>query len=88
MTLKHLYQNTFILGRVRLANITDIIKIKTIKDSKKLKIIWNYVLKCNLYLYFLIFKKSLISDKEIMISAEPRGWVTWYIFFKSSLGKV
>ena len=55
--LKYLYFN---LGRLRVANFADIIKIATMfikttfKDSKKLKRIRNYVLKCNLYLYFLI----------------------------------
>ena len=44
----------------RVANLDDIIKIatifikKTLKDSKKVRRIRNYVLKCNLYLYFLI----------------------------------
>ena len=42
------------------AEFADINKILTMfikttfKDSNKVKIIRNYVLKCNLYLYFLI----------------------------------
>ena len=53
---------TFILRRPRVANFADIIKITTMfietifEESKKVKIIRNYVLKCNLYLYFLIKK--------------------------------
>ena len=48
------------LGRPREANFADIIKIATMfikttsKDSEKYKRIRNYVLKCNLYLYFLL----------------------------------
>ena len=43
MTSKHLYQNTYILTRPRVANFADIIKIATMfikitfKDFKKLK---------------------------------------------------
>ena len=54
----------FHLRKPRVANITDIIKIATMfikttfKDSKKVKIIRDYVLKCNLYLYFLIFREK------------------------------
>ena len=54
------FQNTLISRRPRVANFADIIKIatifisKTFKDSNKVKRITNYVLKCNLYLYFLI----------------------------------
>ena len=48
------------LRRPRVANFDGIIKIaamfiKTIfKNSKKVKRFRNYVVKCNLYLYFLI----------------------------------
>ena len=51
---------TFILRRPRVADFADIIKITTMfiktifENSKKVKIIRNYVLKYNLYLYFLI----------------------------------
>ena len=54
------FQNTFILRTLRVTNFADIIKATTmfIKkifiDSKKVKRISNYVLKCDLYLYFLI----------------------------------
>ena len=53
---------TFILRRPRVANFADIIKIAnkfietTLQDSKKVKRIRDYVLNCNLYLYFLIYK--------------------------------
>ena len=49
--------NIFNLRKARVANFaeTAIIIIKvTIKDSNKVKRIKNYLLKCNLYLYFLI----------------------------------
>ena len=55
-----LFQNNFILKKPRVANFADIIKITTpsiktiLKDSKEVKMIKNYVLKCNLFLYFLI----------------------------------
>ena len=48
------------MRRRRVANFVDIIKIATMfikptmKDSKKVKRIRNYVLKWNLYLYFSI----------------------------------
>ena len=53
-------QNAFNLRRPRVVNFGDIIKIgimfvkATFKDAKKVKRIRNYVLKRNLYLYFLI----------------------------------
>ena len=55
MTSQPLFQNTFILRRPRVTNFADIIKIATVflkttfRDSQKIKIIRNYVLKCNLY---------------------------------------
>ena len=51
---------TFTSNRLRVANFADIIKTATMfirttfKDSEKVKAIRNYVLKYNLYLYFLI----------------------------------
>ena len=51
---------TIISPRPSVFNLADIIKIATIfiktifKESKIVKRIRNYVLKCNLYLYFLI----------------------------------
>ena len=60
MTSKSLFQNTFNIGKAAVANLAEIIKIATIfiktnfKDSEKVKRIKNYVLKWNLYLYFLI----------------------------------
>ena len=53
---KYLYH----VWRLRVSNFADIVKIastvikKTLKDSEKLKSIRDYVLKCNLYLHFLI----------------------------------
>ena len=56
---------------------TATIFIKTIlKDSEKVKIIGNYVPKCNLYLQFLIQQNLLISGKKMLMSAEHKGYVT------------
>ena len=58
------------LYRSSVANFADIVKIVTMfikkicKDSIKVEWIRNYVLKCNLYLYFLIQQKLLISSKK------------------------
>ena len=60
MTSKTLFQNTVILRRPGVAIFADIIKIitrfikKIFKDSRKAKKVRNYVLKINLYQYFLI----------------------------------
>ena len=54
---KKSFQKIFIFRRPGVAVFADIIKIlvKTIlKDSRKIRIIRNYVSKWNLYLYFLI----------------------------------
>ena len=58
------------LYRSSVANFAGIVKIVTIfikiffKDSIKVERIRNYVLKCNLYQYFLIQQKLLISSKK------------------------
>ena len=54
------FQNIFVLRRPGVAIFADIIKIvtmsikTTLKDSRKVRRIGNYVSKWNLYLYFLI----------------------------------
>ena len=54
------FQNTLILRRPGVAIFADIIKIvimfikKIIQDSRKVKIVINYVSKSSLYLYFLM----------------------------------
>ena len=54
------YQYAFILRRLKVANFADIIKIATMfvktyfKGPNIVEKIRNYVLKCNLYLYFSI----------------------------------
>ena len=59
-----------ILRRPRVANIAEIIKIvtvfikKIIEDSKRVERIRNYIPKCNLYLYFLIYQNLLIFDEK------------------------
>ena len=71
-----------LLRRPRVADFADIIKIATIlikttfKDSSKVKRIRNCVLKCNLYLYFLIYQKLLISSEKMLMSAELKDYVT------------
>ena len=58
--------------RPRAANFADIIEIAimfikpTIQDSKKVQRIRNYVLKHNLYLYFLIKQKLRISGEKML----------------------
>ena len=46
------------------------------KNSKKVKIIRNYVLKCNLYLYFFIKQNLQISGEKMLMSAKLLGCVT------------
>ena len=45
------------------------------------------MLKFHLYLYFIASQKLLISAEKMLISAEFKGCVTWFIYF-SSLFKV
>ena len=47
----------------------------TFKNSNEVKRITNYVLKCNLYLYFLIKQKLLISGEKMLMSAGLEGKV-------------
>ena len=60
MTSKASFENIFVLRRLGVASLADIIKIvtmfkkKSLKDSKNAKRIRNYIPKWNLYLYFLI----------------------------------
>ena len=82
-----LIQNTVILRRPGVAIFAGIIKIVTrfikqiFKDSRKGKGIRNYILKCNLYLYFLIKQNLLISGEKMLMSAKVRGSATWFIYF-------
>ena len=61
--------------------MVDIIKVVnmfikvTFQDSKKIKIIRNYVLKRNLYLYFLIEQNLLISIEQMLMLAELKGCI-------------
>ena len=71
----------FVLRRPKVASFANIkiatMFIKTtIKDSKKVERIGNYLLKCNLYLYFLIQQKLLISGEKMLMSAALKGCVT------------
>ena len=91
MTSKHLFLNVFILRRPGVANFADIIKILTMfikkifKDIKNAKRFRYYIPKYNLYLHFLIEKNLLIFDGKVLMSAELRGCVTWFIYFMGVL---
>ena len=86
-----LFQNILILRRTRVTGFADIIKIepmfitKTFKDSKKAKRIRISILKFVLYLYFLIQEKLLISGDKMLISAEIKRCVSWFICFLNFL---
>ena len=60
MTSWPLFQNTVILRKPGVAIFADIIKLVTffikiiLKNSRKAKIIKNFVSKCNLHMHFLI----------------------------------
>ena len=52
------------------------------KDSKEAKKIKNHVSKHNLYIYFLTSQKFLIfGENHMLISAELKECVTWFIHF-------
>ena len=56
--------------------------IKTIfKGSKEVKRIRNYGSKRNLYLYFLMRLNLLISGEKMLMSAELKSCVMWFIYF-------
>ena len=56
--------------------------IKTItKDSRTVKRIRNYLSKSNLYVYFLMSQNLLISGEKMLMSAEIKECVTWFIHF-------
>ena len=67
---------------LREPNFADIIKIATtcikttFKDSEKIERVRTYVLKRNLYPYFLISQKLQISGEKMLMSAELKGCVT------------
>ena len=45
----------------------------------------NYVLKWNLYLYFLVLQKLLILGEKFLMSAELKGCVTWFMYILDPL---
>ena len=73
--------NTLLLRRIREANFAKIIKVlpifikKTFKDSQKVKRIGYYALKRNLYMYFSIKQKLLITGEKMLMSAELKRCV-------------
>ena len=77
-----MFQNSLILRRPGVDIFADIIKIvsmfiKTItNDSRKTKIIRNYVSKSNLKVYFLMQQNLLISGEKMLMPAELKGCVT------------
>ena len=91
----NLYFKIHLFWKPKVTNFLGIIKIAimliktTFKDSKNVKAIRNHVSKCNLYLYFLICQKLLITGEKLLMSAELRVCVTCFIcFIGSCLGKV
>ena len=54
---------------------------KITKDSRKVKRIRNYVSKSNLYMCFLIQQNLLIFGEKMLMSAELKVCVTWFIHF-------
>ena len=66
----------------RVANFADIIKKSTMftntifEDSKKFVRSRIYALKCDLYLYFVIYQKLLIFGEKMLMSAELKKCVT------------
>ena len=96
MTAWPLFQNIFILKRPRVAFFADIIKIVTMfikiifKDSGKVKRIKNYLLKCNLYLYFLIYQNFLVSGEKNSDVSKTQGvchvtHIFFLIFFRHGM---
>ena len=84
MTSSPIFQNTFVLRGLKVVNFADIIKIsikQAFKDSKKLKIIRNFVLKCNFYLYFLIYQNVVNVGEKRLIFTKLKWCVTWSICF-------
>ena len=60
-------------GIIKIA--TNFIKV-IFKESRKVKRISNYLSKCDLYLYFLIYQNLLIPSEKMLMSAELRECVT------------
>ena len=61
----------------------------TFEDSRKVNRIKNYAFKCNLYLYFLIKQKLLISNEKNVDVYRTQGvYHVIYVFSGSSLSKV
>ena len=61
---------------------------KSLKTQEKLKEL-ETVLKCNLYLYFLIYQYLLIFGKKYADASKTQGLChVIYIYFRSPLGKV
>ena len=93
VTPSSLFRNSFILRRPRIAIFLDIIKIVTMfiktifKDSKNVKRLRNYALKCNLYVNFFIEKFFDFHWKNADVSRTQEVLHAINIFFGSSLGK-
>ena len=95
MTSEPLFQNTFILGRPRVAIFADIIKIVTtviqaiFKDSKKVKKELEIMFKNAIYTFISWYRKIYwFPVKNADVSRIQGVCHVVYIFFGSSLGKV
>ena len=73
MTSYNLFQNTSILEKSRVANFAHMIKVANIFIKTTFK---DYVLKCNLYPYFLTQQKLLIFSEKMQMLAELKRCVT------------
>ena len=77
----------FILRKPRPPIFADIVKIVTMfikiifKDSKKSKELEIMYQNSICIWYFLIKKNLLISNEKMLILAELKGCVTWFIYF-------
>ena len=88
--LSILFKSIFLLRTPRVVNFADNIKIapmfvkKTFENAERFKMIINFVLKCNIYLYFLIEKILPIFDKKMLMSREVKGVLRDLYFLESS----
>ena len=86
----YIFDNTFILSRLRAVNFVGIIKILTMfmkpifKDSEKLELC---IEMQSIYLFVDITKNANYCWKNAGVS-RVKSRVMWFICFKSTLGKV
>ena len=73
----HLYKNVYSFADMF---PTMFIK-KTFKGSNKVKRTSNHAFKYNLYLYFSVYQNFLIFVEKMLMPAELKWWITWFIYF-------